>query len=168
MFASVTLGEFRMNIVPLDSDVMSMEAPGSFRDVHVFGDRTDLFYAAHAIMQLQVMFGMIPRIAGKGESANHVADMLMQMRRELTDEIVVNPEIESIILIDRSVDLITPMCSQLTYEGLVSELYGITNNLAELPAHVAPPLPNGKPVKAEMHSGDKVRATPPLRTGARL
>lgn len=91
-----------------------MELPNSFKDCHLFGDRTSLFYAAHALMQIQVIFGIIPRIVGKGESAKHVADMLLRMRQEQTEDIVVNPEIDSLILIDRAVDLITPMCSQLT------------------------------------------------------
>lgn len=60
------------------------------------------------------------------------------------------------ILIDRSVDMITPLCSQLTYEGLVDELYGISNNLIELPEQVAPLQANGKPVKVELNSGDKL------------
>ena len=41
------------------------------------------------------------------------------------------PEFDSLILIDREVDLITPMCSQLTFEGLIDEVYGI--HLSALP-----------------------------------
>lgn len=52
--------------------------------------------------------------------------------------------------------MITPLCSQLTYEGLVDELYGISNNLIELPEQVAPLQANGKPVKVELNSGDKL------------
>ena len=35
--------------------------------------------------------------------------------------------IDSLIIIDRRVDLITPLLTQLTYEGLVDELFGIKN-----------------------------------------
>ena len=35
--------------------------------------------------------------------------------------------LDEIILIDRAVDMITPMCTQLTYEGLVDEILGIRN-----------------------------------------
>lgn len=31
------------------------------------------------------------------------------------------------IVIDRSVDMVTPLCTQLTYEGLVDEVVGIKN-----------------------------------------
>ena len=40
--------------------------------------------------------------------------MLIRKRMERTEEITVRPEIESVILIDRAVDLITPLCSQVS------------------------------------------------------
>ena len=35
------------------------------------------------------------------------------------------PQIDAIILLDRSVDFMTPLCTQLTYEGLIDEVFGI-------------------------------------------
>lgn len=35
--------------------------------------------------------------------------------------------IDELILIDRACDLVTPMCTQLTYEGIIDELLGIKN-----------------------------------------
>lgn len=37
-------------------------------------------------------------------------------------------QIDSLIVLDRSVDIITPLCVQLTYEGLVDELFGINSS----------------------------------------
>lgn len=156
VYGNCVIGEFHLNLVPLDSDIMSMELPTSYKDCNIYGDETSLFYAAHALMQLQNLFGVIPRITGKGESAQQVAKMLLQMRKEQSEPVTVAPQIESIILVDRAADLITPMCSQLTYEGLIDELFGITNNLMELPVNIAPLQPNGKPVKVELNSGDKL------------
>lgn len=34
---------------------------------------------------------------------------------------------EALIVVDRSTDLITPMCMQLTYEGLIDEYVGVKN-----------------------------------------
>lgn len=39
----------------------------------------------------------------------------------------VTPQIEQLILIDRSVDLITPLATQLTYEGLIHQFFTINN-----------------------------------------
>lgn len=49
------------------------------------------------------------------------------MRREMSpnQEPQITPKIDNLILIDRSVDYLTPMMTQLTYEGLVDEYLGI-------------------------------------------
>lgn len=67
VYGSVRITEFQMNLVPLDSDLMSMELPTAFKNCNVHNDRTALFYAARALMQLQFLFGIIPRVTGKGE-----------------------------------------------------------------------------------------------------
>ena len=35
------------------------------------------------------------------------------------------PQIDVIILLDHSVDFLTPLCTQLTYEELIDDVYGI-------------------------------------------
>lgn len=39
----------------------------------------------------------------------------------------VAPKIEQLIVIERSVDLLTPLTTQLTYEGLIDQCFGINN-----------------------------------------
>jgi hypothetical protein len=36
-------------------------------------------------------------------------------------------QVDSLIIIDRSVDWVTPMCTQLTFEGLLDEYVGVKN-----------------------------------------
>ena len=38
------------------------------------------------------------------------------------------PQISSVILIDRSVDFMTPLFTQLTLEGLIDSIYGIESS----------------------------------------
>ena len=38
------------------------------------------------------------------------------------------PQIDRLLIIDRSTDLITPMLTQLTYEGLIDEAFSIKNS----------------------------------------
>ena len=35
-------------------------------------------------------------------------------------------------MLDRAVDLLSPVCTQLTYEGLIDEVFGIANGAAQL------------------------------------
>ena len=56
----------------------------------------------------------------------------------------VPPEIGNLLIVDREVDMITPMMTQLSFEGAVDEVYGITNGHIELEAEViSPPPPPG-------------------------
>ena len=58
-----------------------------------------------------------------------VVDMMMRMRRELSgSEPQIMPQIDNLLIIDRLVDPLTPLLTQLTYEGLVDEIFGINNS----------------------------------------
>lgn len=39
----------------------------------------------------------------------------------------ISDRIDSLIILDRHVDMVTPLLTQLTYEGLIDELIGIKN-----------------------------------------
>jgi hypothetical protein len=80
------------------------------------------------VSSVQAVFGTIPNVKGKGRAASHVADLMARMRREQPLPRI-NPEIDTLILLDRQVDMITPMCSQLTYEGLLDEVSHLRSSL---------------------------------------
>ena len=55
--------------------------------------------------------------------------MMMRMRREMAgDEPQIVPQIDNLLIIDRVVDPLTPLLTQLTYEGLIDENFGISNS----------------------------------------
>lgn len=80
------------------------------------------------VLPVQAVFGTIPNVKGKGRAASHVADLMARMRREQPLP-QITPEIDTLILLDRQVDMITPMCSQLTYEGLLDEVSHFRSSL---------------------------------------
>ena len=49
-------------------------------------------------------------------------------------EPTVKPQIDSLVIIDRSVDLLSTLPTQLTYEGLIDELFGISQGSVKVPA----------------------------------
>ena len=51
--------------------------------------------------------------------------MRKEMFSNLTAAKEIAPQIDAIILLDRTVDLLTPLSTQLTYEGLIDEIYSI-------------------------------------------
>jgi vacuolar protein sorting-associated protein 33A len=118
-----------LNWVPLEEDILSLEAPAAFRDLTVEGDTSCLWDIAHALTALQSSRGSIPHIKGKGIWAARVQKIMSRMRKELGVAAPapggVDGSIDTLVIIDRSVDMVTPMCTQLTYEGLLDEILGL-------------------------------------------
>ncbi|KAL9943814.1 hypothetical protein ACHAQF_007260 [Verticillium nonalfalfae] len=143
VLGDVNISELPLHFFPLERDVLSLELDESFTDLYLNKDMTPSFLMAKALMEIQQNHGLFPRIIGKGDNAKRVADLLARMRQEVLagdDAIQVQRDgglapsttIESAIIIDREVDFATPLLTQLTYEGLIDELFGIQNNQAEV------------------------------------
>jgi len=58
-----------------------------------------------------------------------VLQMMTRMQQEDADKSRPAPEIDSLILLDRRVDMVTPMVTPLTFEALVDEIMGIENSM---------------------------------------
>ncbi|ELR21297.1 vacuolar protein sorting 33 [Acanthamoeba castellanii str. Neff] len=192
----VDIHEFPLHLVPFENDVLSMEVEHSFRDLFLDGDTSLLYYAAKSLMKFQQMFGHIPNIKGRGKHAQTVADMLLRFtqevlltppwhlmtrvdeaasrkRRELrqggTPEEPQPQYISALILLDRTVDPLTPMCTPLTYEGLVDEVFGIKNSKIDVDEVIVNPAKDKdkpperaaagpKSVKIPLNSSDRLFA----------
>ena len=139
VYGDVEIRELHMDLVALDSDVLTLDLASSFYDVWHDEDSTSLFYTARALMKLQVMFGFFPNVRAFGSRAKAVGEMLLRMRREMGEEEGsggVAPEMDSVIIVDRAVDLISCVATQKTYEGLVSEIFTISNAHVNLESEI--------------------------------
>jgi hypothetical protein len=140
VFGSLTCFSLPMYFFPLDTDLLSMELPTAYADL-VSGDMTSLHYAATAITRLQAVTGVIPRIYGKGAAAAQVFDLVVRMKRETCgQEPQVRTQVDTLVILDRGVDLISTLPTQLTYEGLIDEMYGIDCASVKLPDDKTVPL----------------------------
>ncbi|XP_034140432.1 vacuolar protein sorting-associated protein 33A isoform X2 [Drosophila guanche] len=147
------IDELSWSFLPLDADVVTMEIPNAYRD-------------------LQRLYGRIPKIYGKGVQAHRVWDHAKNLGME--EKALYNGDrgaIDQLILLDRGIDLLSPLATQLTYEGLIDEFYGIRQNKLSLPAEWFPPnktaegrrpdeyLPQTSEKKTIlMHSGEQLYA----------
>ncbi|OAD52769.1 Vacuolar protein sorting-associated protein 33A [Eufriesea mexicana] len=137
VFGSFTLiEEFKWDLFPFDNDLLSMELSESFKEFHLENDPTCLYQVAQAIHGLQKLYGKISKVTGRGPAASKVWELLERLNREEEDNktSVQSSIIEHLLLLDRSVDLLSPLVTQLTYEGLIDEIFGIEYNTVELPA----------------------------------
>ncbi|OBZ88579.1 Vacuolar protein sorting-associated protein 33A [Choanephora cucurbitarum] len=160
----ITIGDYAMDWIPYEDDLISMELDAStWKEIYLDGDQTSIYYAAKSLMRLQSIYGLFPRILGKGDAAKQLADMLLRMRKEqaVIDQVssatayktpsllnTVSNHIDQFIIIDRNVDLVTPLCTELTYEGLIDETMGIKHCFVELDASLVNPAQSANTAKS--------------------
>ncbi|KAK5172224.1 Vacuolar protein-sorting-associated protein 33 [Saxophila tyrrhenica] len=158
-----TISQLQLHFIPLEQDVLSLELDTAVHDLYLRKDPTCIFASAQALMRLQKQYGLFPRILGKGDNAKKLADLLQKMRSEeevnaaadsnnsyLTSfGLTPSSVIENLIIIDRDVDFPTVLSTQLTYEGLIDENYGITNNQTEVESSIL----GGAPAQPQSQNG---------------
>ncbi|XP_022334055.2 vacuolar protein sorting-associated protein 33B-like isoform X1 [Crassostrea virginica] len=123
----VTLHELHLDFVPLDKDILSLELPEFLKSFYLENDQTWIHSVARSLVRLQALTGEIGHVHSIGKGAKMVNDLMnyIMKRDNNSDQDFSRHEIGSLILIDRDVDYVTPLCSQLTYEGLLDETFGI-------------------------------------------
>lgn len=130
----VTITDYSPDFYVLDSDLVSIEWPLTYRECHLETDHSSLYQIARSIMTLQCLFGIIPSVCGIGPLSKMVYDIMAKLKCEVPGlESGVLSQIDQLILIDRSVDLLSPMVFQASYEGLLDEIYGINQTVIRLP-----------------------------------
>ena len=130
-------------------------------------------------MTIQKAHGLFPRIIGKGDNAHRLMELMLRMRTEaIADEspsastsgMMPSATIESLIIIDREIDFATVLLTQLTYEGLIDEMFGIQHAQAEIDSAIvgaapgtqssgkseAQPTPQRLKRKIQLNSTDKL------------
>ncbi|KAH9815664.1 Vacuolar protein sorting-associated protein 33A [Teratosphaeria destructans] len=146
VLGEANITELQLHFIPLEQDLLSLELDDAFGELTLRKDPTTIFASAQALMKLQKQYGLFPRILGKGDNAKKLADLLVRMRNEDEVNATSDPSntyltsfgltpsslVENLFIIDREVDFPTTLATQLTYEGLLDEVFTITNNQTEV------------------------------------
>ncbi|KAL5275501.1 VPS33A family protein [Megaselia abdita] len=128
--------EMKCDLFPLDKDILSMENPNFLHDLLVENDETSLFQAACSLVIFQSLFGRIPTVFGKGKFSKKIWDYAKQLAIE--DKSLFYLEkgaVDQMIILDRSIDYMSTLVTQLTYDGLIDEIFKINQNkvLVDIP-----------------------------------
>ena len=125
----IDIGEYHLDLIPFDGDLISLELESCFVEYKLDGDATLLHSVAQSLLKVQSFYGLIPNIKSIGPAARTVCSKMLRMRMEQFDaeDASAESEIDTLVLIDREVDLVSPLVTPLTYEGLIDELIGISN-----------------------------------------
>nr|CCA19363.1 vacuolar protein sortingassociated protein 33A putat [Albugo laibachii Nc14] len=171
VFGSLTIGEYKLDLIPFDDDLLTLEMECCFKQFFIEKDKSNLQPIANSIIKLQTIFGIIPNIKYKGAISKIVYDQVAQFKRE--QEIagnpvgILDPEIETLILIDRTVDLVTPLTTPMTYEGLLDEIMGISNGFITADAELVADE-ESRSQTASSASGEKKQVTVSLNSNDEL
>ncbi|KAG8575366.1 hypothetical protein GDO81_009537 [Engystomops pustulosus] len=131
-----------------------MELPEFYRDYFLEGEQRWIGTVARSLNLLNTIFGPMSKVYGIGRCAKMTYEMWKEL---LEDEEVVQkerkPDLGLVFMIDRDVDYITPMCSQVVYEGLVDDIFRIKCGSVEFGPEVTS---SDRSVKILLNSQDKV------------
>lgn len=126
--SQLNICEYHLGLVPFDVDLLSLEIDGVFKQCYIDGDTSSLHVVAAALHRLQKVLGLIPNIKSKGAASRKVLQKLLHLRREDAREpYPIKSGIDTLVVLDREVDLVSPLVTPLTYEGLIDEIIGIEN-----------------------------------------
>ncbi|KAH9929757.1 Sec1-like protein [Fomitopsis serialis] len=170
VLGDITISFYNLQFIPIAEDVISLENDNAFKELWVDGDETVIYNSMQALDGLQRVYGPFPRIVGKGDYASRLANLLHRnppTSSPSTSQAAQSP-IDSLIIIDRGADMITPLLTQLTYEGLIDESFGIKNvrDTAHVEPNAAssstPPNPTSTLAKEKQKKHHLTTATDPL------
>ncbi|XP_047218865.1 vacuolar protein sorting-associated protein 33B [Girardinichthys multiradiatus] len=152
IFGDVTTDEWAFYLLPLDDDVISLELPEFFRDNFLAGDQRWVRTAGSALHLLHSLFGPFSKIFGIGRCSKMTYESWREQVEE-GEQKARQAEIGNVFLIDRDVDYVTPLCSQVVYEGLVDDIFRIKCGCVEFGPDVTS---SDRSIKVMLNSQDKV------------
>lgn len=126
--------EFHADFLPIDNDFFLMPCVNSFHHIAIENDFNDLYSSARCLAKIQMVFGQIPQVFTLGTSAERVRDLMNGILNQTVSSTSSIPQIDSLIIIDRSADLITPLMTSFCQESLFDEFFGINYGILEAPS----------------------------------
>lgn len=131
---SVSIGEFPVGFVPIADDILTLNMESCMRECYFDGNKSSLKDIAHSLVDLEQQFGEIPSIRLKGHLSKIVWKNMMQIKADVKGPMRPKSHgtFDTLILLDRKLDLASMLVTPLTYEGLIDEMFGIDNGYAQI------------------------------------
>ena len=145
-----------MDVFPLDYDLLSLEDYSSFYDLYVLQNLNCISVLARIIIKYESIFGKIKYKYYKGFLAEKLNTVLIR-EEEISSSIDKNnnPGTFACFIFDRSVDLITPFCTQFNYEGILDDFFGINFNSIKVDPKILEKEANVENIKLDLSKNEK-------------
>lgn len=107
--------------------------PNRFSFYHIFvqNEMADLFAISRAISKIEMIFGKIPQVATVGAKAEIVSSLISGIENQCSVSTATIPQIDTLLLFDRTMDMITPFLSQTTFEAMIDSTLGINYGIID-------------------------------------
>ena len=119
---NIEVHNLEIDVLPLDNDVLTLNSHYAFMRSNTIGDLTVVSEFRKALDVIHNYIGFAT-ITGIGNLATSIAKSIQGPK---------NSSNNHLIIIDRATDLITPLITQMNYEGLIADLIGIDCGVVEL------------------------------------
>jgi len=114
---------FYIDILCLDNDLLSLENDNCFKEIYIDKNLTSISELASAFFKIESCFGKVKYKYIKGDNSKIFQTLVDEKEKE--NDLKVTDEILGMIVLDRSVDFLTTLTSNYTYEGLIDQFFGI-------------------------------------------
>ncbi|KAK8888953.1 Vacuolar protein-sorting-associated protein 33 [Tritrichomonas musculus] len=129
----ITTLELPLEIIPLEENMFLVPSPRCFSRCFIQNDINDIYTIARSLLKLQLFTGGVERTFYAGEMSQRVFTLLEQMKNQCGYSNFKDPQFDDIFIIDRTVDLVTPLASQFYYGGLLDDLFDYEYGYFKLP-----------------------------------
>ena len=117
------ISNFNVDLLPIDNDLLSLEKENCFKEIYIDKNLTSISELANAFVKLETCFGKVKYKYIKGDLSKTFENLVLEKEKE--NNLKTNDEILGMIVLDRSVDFITALTTNYTYEGLIDDFFGI-------------------------------------------
>jgi len=135
---NVVVTQLQLDLFSLEPDVVSMEFPDALREIEVEHTPSNVVTdCARSLLKLQDIVGRIPRIQAYGKAAELVLKKTLDL--SVQEYLAINTtstaaattmdqesgDVAALVILDRKIDMVTPLVTPLTYEGLLDDVVGL-------------------------------------------
>ena len=150
-----------IDIYQLDNEILSLENHNAFRDIYLENNLNSISQLSRAIIKHETVFGKIKHKYSKGFFSKKLIEMLNREEEESNNLNNLNTENETLacFIFDRNIDMITPMCTNWVYEGVLDEFIGIDFDTMVVDSKILEKESKTSTVKIDLSSKDKFYST---------
>ena len=128
--------EFELLNFPLDFDIISLEDNQSFKELYLYKFSDCMDSLANLLIKIQEIFGTIKNKYIAGENGQILSQLLNKKEKEGFLSEKNSDEILACFFFDRSVDYITPMLTEFTYEAMLHANFEIKFNKIKVKSEI--------------------------------